>query len=403
MAENYKRILTDLYRLYLPEKVGEVDELLKRFKGREREMIYKIHIKYGSPDTRRDAQQKLDKLLKEKETAITVVPVQEVPGRRPDPPEPVEVRTRLNWRRIGGLILVLLLLGGAGYAGWQVYNGAWELFPAQSGAAGESTAPEPQFVLANAVHPRTTCNGVDKSSDLLHYGAELSDYQVEGACLKVVSDSGSRYFPGKYFVPEEVFREIDAIFGNDAARAQIKHSFEKRALRIWFRKQGIIGALSAKWKRQIAGPARDPEVWQVFAEDEPADLNSWARGDFTGKNPDPRRPEDLAVVITAADNPTRQQLLFFSFDKQEKVSFHPTLDLDEYPDRLIRSFPAEGDSWKRFFRERNDYPERQGVLLEDPAGTRPDFLLLLEEERIKVVEEVPRDTIRIPGLPPIIL
>ncbi|MEM0998071.1 MAG: hypothetical protein AAGN35_13370 [Bacteroidota bacterium] len=420
MAENYQRILTDLYRLYQPDKVSEVPELLRRFEGREREMVYKIHIKYGSPETQRDAREKLAAYLAEKENPGPPVPqsphtplslkpppsspklARKVPRTSPTS-EVVEVRTQLNWRRIAWVLLSVLLVGSLSYAGWQLVTGKWTPFALNEGAGITAAPLPPRFVLANAVHARTECQGREKSRDILRYGSELRNYSVVDDCLVLESDSGARYFPGKYFVPEIVFREIDAIFGNDAARSQIRHSFEKRALRVWFRQNGVMGSLAQPWKDSIAGPDRDPQVWQIFAEDEPSDLNVWARGQFSRAEADPTRPDDLAVTITSLADLSQEKLLVFSFDAAEEAQLHPAFDLGEYPDRLIREFPREGDEWSRFFRQDSDYPAQQGILLEDPQGTRPDYLLLLENEGLTVTEEVPRDTIRIPGLPPIIL
>ncbi|MEM6271671.1 MAG: hypothetical protein AAF998_19700 [Bacteroidota bacterium] len=52
-AKNYNKILTELFRTYNPAKVAEVDSLLKKFAGREEELIAKIHQKYGGQKRRR--------------------------------------------------------------------------------------------------------------------------------------------------------------------------------------------------------------------------------------------------------------------------------------------------------------------------------------------------------------
>lgn len=44
---DYKKELTRLFKKYNPEKVKDVDALLKKFAGREAELLETIHLKYG--------------------------------------------------------------------------------------------------------------------------------------------------------------------------------------------------------------------------------------------------------------------------------------------------------------------------------------------------------------------
>jgi hypothetical protein len=396
MADNYKQIFTRLFQRYNPEKVGEVDELLKKFAGREREMMYKIVMKYGPPVTRVEQKKKLDLLLRE----------QGILTEENSPTTASGTRTykRLNLRKVAILLIATALVGGLAYAGWRMAQGDWNFFPAT--ATTEEVVLPTQFVLANAVYARNQCQGGEKTDDFLRYGESLSDYTLSGECLVHTNDSAgtSSYFPAQYFVTEERFREIDAIFGNDAGRSQIKHSYEKRALRVWFRHHGIIGKLSPEWKDSIAGKDRNPEVWQIFAEKEPTGLNTWARGNFSKKFGEfSEGQDDLVCIIQSPEDPDKRQLLFFSFDESGQSEIYNAFDLDSYKGRLIRDYPRENDDQSRFIRKASDFIFHKGVLLEDPEGEMRDYLLVWKGDRFSVLEEIPRDTFRIPGLPPIIM
>lgn len=396
MSDNYKQIFTQLYQRYCPEKVSEVDALLEKFAGREREMMYKIVMKYGPPVTSAQQKKRMDQLLLE----------QQANGSAPVPAPSTRTRTfkRLNVRKVLVLLIAAALVGGLAYGGWRVANGDWAVL-----AGNDSTIDEvvlPQFVLANAVAARNSCENGERTEKLLSYGESLQSYTTEGNCLVSIDDTSRiiSYFPSQYFVTEDKFREIDAIFGNEAARSQIKHSYEKRALRVWYRKNGIIGNLSPEWKDSIVGKDRNPEVWQIFAENEPSELNTWARGNFTRKFSEfSSEQEDLVCIIQSPKDPNKRQLLMFSFDEKGQSKTYKSFDLDWYRDRLIRDFPRETDDIGRFFNNAEDISHHKGVLLEDPEGEMRDYLLMWEGSRFMVHEEIPRDTFRIPGLPPIIM
>ncbi|HHG86390.1 MAG TPA: hypothetical protein ENJ82_16685, partial [Bacteroidetes bacterium] len=114
---DYKQILTDLYARYNPQKIREVDELLARFPGRERELVLKVYMKYGGPTAHKDAMQKFMELeLERGETVPLPRNSPEVPAENQTRPAPRK-GARL-WKRIVLLLLGLLLVSGLSYGGW---------------------------------------------------------------------------------------------------------------------------------------------------------------------------------------------------------------------------------------------------------------------------------------------
>jgi hypothetical protein len=61
--KNYKKIITELFRTYNPDKISEVDALLRKFAGREEELIEKIKLKYASPAVGAHKRTRLVRLL----------------------------------------------------------------------------------------------------------------------------------------------------------------------------------------------------------------------------------------------------------------------------------------------------------------------------------------------------
>ena len=62
-GKNYKKIITELFQTYNPKKVGEVDALLKKFAGREEELIEKIHLKYGGAAAETKKRGKTERII----------------------------------------------------------------------------------------------------------------------------------------------------------------------------------------------------------------------------------------------------------------------------------------------------------------------------------------------------
>lgn len=407
---DYKHILTELYTRYNPQKVADVDQLLAKYAGREREIVLKIYMKYGGATARKDAIRKFMELELESGREVNTAPVL----RQEADNHPVAQKRSWPWKKVTLLLIAALLASGLSYAGWYLAH-TWP--PSQEKIdAALLDAPETGsiFVLANAVLARPTCTEkpVNGENNMLHYGDQLNRYWRIDNCIQQRIDTiegqavRALYYPSKYFASEATFREIDGIFGNDEARQQIEHSYEKRALRKYFRSQGITGQLDQEWREAIAGKGKFPAVWQVFAKQEPAQWNSWMRGLFfphyDGKAT--THPKDFTCIIEGKNPETDRKLLAFSFDDAGNVIEEHALDLTAYPSHLLRSFPQEGEDFSRFFQENASfYAGTQQIILEDPEGLKQDFLVLINQNGIRLQHEVPGDTIRLPGMRPFIL
>lgn len=311
-APDYRKILTDLYKRYNPEKVGDVDFLLKKFEGREAEMVEKVRLKYGVTE----------------EDSLEPAP----------PPTPEELARRQKKRkRIALWTMILLLVGGVGAGSWAMYSNGFldGLF--------ESAPAEQLYVIADTVHTHTHCDmGKDSRVLALPFGQAVTVNDREMTCVVTEIEGKEHFIPQKYLGTDLEFSEIDGIYGNDAARALYDNSYEKRALRNYFSRMGYKGEIPEEKQLQLYGRPLEAEIWQVYGlEGEgPHPVNVVAKGKFAGEKwenePDPKVPLDFAAIISKRDEPEVRKLVVFEFNKDKVDEFVADFDLTDYPGYYIR-------------------------------------------------------------------
>lgn len=354
-APDYRKILTDLYQRHNPEKVKDVDFLLKKFAGREEEMVAKIKEKYG---------------VEEEEVVVT------------PPPAPEELARRKRRRkRLRSWIAVVLLFGGAAAGAWTVVSTGYfdGLF------ASEPT--EKLYVIADTVHTHSVCDlGKDSRLLQLPFGKEVLVSERESTCIVTEIDGDRHYIPQKYLGTDLEFTEINAIYGNDAARALYDNSYEKRALRNYFSRKGFKGDIPEEKQLELYGRPHESEVWQVVALEGEPPVNVVAKGKFAtdgevGENEEGgKRPPDFAAIVSKKDDPEQRRLAVFRFNAEKVDEFVGDLDLSDYPGYFMRSvtYGMQEVLWDNYLvldPEWNNDRKGYAILLEKETQTGVKYLV----------------------------
>lgn len=337
-APDYRKILTDLYLRHNPEKVGDVDFLLKKFAGREAEMVEKIKQKYNVVD----------------EPAVVPAP----------PRTPAEIARKRKKRRRGiTWSLVAVLLGSLGFGSWYGYSEGYleQVFP--GGPA------EKLYVIADTVYSHDRCDlGMDSRLKAFAYGETVEVARREGTCVVAEMEDEPHFIPQKYLGTELEYTEIDAIYGNAEARVLYDNSYEKRALRNYFSRMGYIGSIPSEQQLSLYGHPAEKPVWQVVALPEDPPVNVVAKGKFVGGEYG-ARPLDMAVIMDRLDQPDERRLALFRFDEEQVDQFVADFDLTDYPNYYIRpvTFSIDELLWDRFLKLDPNDPDgalQYGLLME---------------------------------------
>lgn len=380
---DYRKILTELYEQYNPEKVKDVEFLLKKFAGREQEMIEKIRLKYESQGT---------------PTAAPEKPVKTIPIKK---------------FLIG--MLVVLGLGAATFGGILLYE------TIEPGALGgtEEAPRDTLFVIADTVFARTECGAPADRSQAIPYGEAIVVYERDSAggdesCIQSEKEGNPYFLPVKYLGTRRDFIEMDAIYGNDEARALYDNSFEKRVILDYYRKKGIQGGISGEWQQLLYDSLTGREQWQVFGN-EINGLDAVAKGRFTenweDRSQDTQRPLDFAVIIAKVDTSGEEmleerpleeedydfaprednrRLLLFSFDSRKNGRLIDELNLSNYPSHYIRpvKFSAESYWWGNYLRidpDPNDVETLEpAILLEDTEEEGGKHLIEVKDGHLQI-------------------
>ena len=395
---DYRAILTQLYLRYNPEKVRDVEFLLKKFEGREEEMIDKIQRKYAHlsatttpppPAAESDPgeilaiPEEVSAPPAEKpkvETPKEKPPVREKPktrtleepksSRKPEgfhnartpaegvattpvrekekPKPPIREKTKPQARekpkppanptsekpKKGRRILGFGLIGLLLAAGGFA---AWYFW------GGETPLAKKQFlyVVADTVYSHDQCSqSMESRLTPFAYGKAIEVQGLEGTCVTTKVDGKKEFIPKKFLGSAREWQEIDAIYGNEPSRELFDNSYEKRALRNYFNRTQIMGYIPQEKQKELYGKPRTREVWQVYGLTEESEFSPVAKGRFSWGNAfeteETNRPDDLAVIISEMENRDRRKLLLFNFDEEKVDNFVDEMDLSNYPGFQIR-------------------------------------------------------------------
>lgn len=353
-APDYRKILTDLYKRHNPEKVKDVDFLLKKFEGREAEMVAKIKEKYGVTDE------------------VEMVP----------PPTPQEqARRKKRRKRVASWTILLLLIGGVSAGSWSLYSTGYfdGMFP--------SGPTEKLYVIADTVYTHSVCDMEVESRELkLPFGREVEVDERESTCVVTEIDGERHYIPQKYLGTDLEYTEIDAIYGNDVARALYDNSYEKRALRNYFSRMGYKGVIPEEKQLELYGRPIENEVWQVVGLEGEPPVNVVAKGKFAGDSGSEedegsrKRPPDFAAIIAKKDEPVQRKLAIFKFTQEKVDEFVGDLDLSDYPDYYIRpvTYGMQEVLWDEYLvldPEWNNDQLGYAILLEKETQTGVKYLV----------------------------
>ncbi len=87
---DYRAVLIEFYQKHNPEKVGEVDLLLRKYKGREVELIHALKVKYGVKDMDETNVPKNEPIRQEPVKEEKTEPIRQEVKPEPEPPRQEE-------------------------------------------------------------------------------------------------------------------------------------------------------------------------------------------------------------------------------------------------------------------------------------------------------------------------
>jgi len=374
-SPDYRKILTELYEKYNPEKVKDVEFLLKKFAGREEEMIEKIRMKYGE---------------------------------EPAPNSPEPLRKSFPFKKFFIGMAVVLGLGAATFGGMALVE---RLNPREILAS--DNARDTLFVIADTVFSRVGCGDNEQRNLPLPFGEKIVVFErVEAEsgvkCIQTEIQGKDEFVPAQYLGDRREYMEIDAIYGNKAARKLYDNSYEKRMLLGYFRDNELIGEISPEWQEYLYDSLSSAEQWQVFGKPHNG-LDAVAKGKYTPswsqEAEDSRRPLDFAVIISRVDTlaedsneeeydgfPRRntQRLLLFAFDQSKEGRLVDELNISNYPGHYIRSTEFYSDAywWGNYLhldKEAEDGRELQtAILLEDVESDGSKYLIEVVDDQLQI-------------------
>jgi|GEM_PF-7051274 len=381
---DYKSILTRLYQQYNPEKVADVEFLLKKFEGREEEMIAKIREKYKDvTPIPLDPQETTPIPSEVVAPPEGVAPKNRTQSPTPPPPPPAAMTSppRRSRKRIVLALGTVVLAVGAFVT--------YYFFGDQLNFGGEAER-ERLYVVADTVFTHTECDlGMETRLLPLPYGKGLEVYTMDENCITTELDGKTHFVPRKYLGTSQEFSEIDAIYGNEASRTLFDNSYEKRALRNYFNRTQIMGDIPMEKQKELYGEVRQREVWQVYGEDAESELNAVVKGGFSNDDEteveaETHKPEDMAVIISDRDNRDRRKLLLFAFDEEKVESLVDEMDLSNYPGYLIRpvDYSEElflfGTPYLKLDAGEDSEDVKLGLLLQRPGRDQTQYLIEIE-------------------------
>ena len=229
------------------------------------------------------------------------------------------------------------------------------------------------------------------------YGEAIEVFDRVGTCVLTERQGSEHLIPQKYLGSELEFREIDAIYGNEAARDLYDNSYEKRALRNYFNRKGIKGELSPEEQKDLYGGPIQSEVWQVYGLERGSLVNAVAKGEYVGGDYTrvgiQGRPPDFAVIISKAADRAERSLLLFRFDENKVDEFVAALDLRDYPNYYLRpvTYGSTDFLFDTFVTLDPIDPSRvddfqKGLLLEKESQTGVKYLVELKEGELSLAK-----------------
>ncbi|MEM7035382.1 MAG: hypothetical protein AAF570_00305, partial [Bacteroidota bacterium] len=301
-------------------------------------------------------------------------------------PKPEKRRSR-NW---GWLVAAFILLAAAAVCGYFYL----ELLNT------EPIRPK-LYVIADVVFTHDTPDlGKDSRKEQLPFKTQVEVYGREGDYVVTQIHGQKRYIPEVYLDTELVLEEINSIYLNEEAHLDVDDSYEKRAVRDFFNKNGIIGTMPEDRQKQLYGAVQEKETWWVYGAPKDADWRSATTGRFVGgeyhedaENPLERRPDDLALLLHREGEPHIAKLVVFFFDEGLQRTHHhiEPLSLEGYDSWVVRKLShEEAKQWK--FKEnaqKKITKEKDGILLGVEGTDNPVTLVLVENGSVKTYAEKP--------------
>ena len=304
--ENSKEFLSAFYQKYNPGKLNEIDNLLVKFKEKKAFFLNQLCTRYdlevGS------LIDFIDFKTIESTNNFNIEKAEE------NKPEPVNTNISsdknhsfINRKRfiviIAGSVLLLILLAIILYK--QVYI-PWKI---------EKDASR-LYVFPGNLNLRNSESSVSAGNVIkqITYGTEVVVYSMDSswANVRVGEYKGFMGNPYKYLVDKKTFYRCDALFGNNEARELIIASYLKRALLEYFLNNNYYGVMSNEALTRFPELKNTgKEEWQVFAFGKEVKFNSLAAGKLTGTD-----TSCYALTITSRKT-NQKRLLIFQFDSKE--------------------------------------------------------------------------------------
>jgi hypothetical protein len=156
------------------------------------------------------------------------------------------------------------------------------------------------------------------------FGTEVLVYQQneDWAKVKVKKLKGYMGSPLLYLKDKKTFHEINAIFGNEEARAILKAARIKQALVDYYRKNSFFGNISEPVKAELSISYSPESVWQVMGLPAGVVYNILVSGFFMGNQ------EECDAVIIENKASGIRRLLIFSY-LEDVPTFRFSIDVPQ--------------------------------------------------------------------------
>jgi hypothetical protein len=244
---------------------------------------------------------------------------------------------------------------------------------------------ETMYVIGTNVHLRQTSQDWDRLPDKKSFGDKVEVRKIEGEFATIRENGRTLYFPQEYLVDQQSFNEINAIYGNMDARAQLVSSYQRLAIWNYFKTHNLIGDL----KPDEHSYPTHPEIWQFLGRQPSEMTQSFFSGEFQYKYG--AKYDWMGVIIDKKETPSIQRrFLLFSFNSAHQPTLEFEFDLSPLPNsyfRLVNKSRELRAFDKKYLAEVS--AQRPGILFEVQNAFDP-HLVVFHQGKFVWIDPIPK-------------